>query len=210
MKLQKCVLLVHIVIIMQAADRPKIVLYNSNRDVDAVTKMMSADYQDIICRSDSCVEQQRYIIELLNCYKECENETIAGNRDSFKKQFVMLYNQQTMGFISIIFNRPLTLFGVPTGSIRALAVDQRYRGNGYGADLCNYACNVLKEHGAHKVSVMTTSQDVYHTFYNKLGFKPSAIGSVGKFDPTFFYNKRLVQPQSWSTWGLCVLRRFKR
>jgi ribosomal protein S18 acetylase RimI-like enzyme len=180
---------------LYAADNdnmPPIIPFKTSRDAVAVARMIELDYDHIVGLGDSLKERNRHIGVLLERYAKSEM-----NQNSSCKQLVMREDEKTVGFVDFMFSPPLTRFGVPRGNIIVLAVDQEYRGKSYGAHLCNHACTVLQNRGAHRIKLMTTTEEVWRHFYKHLGFKPN--GSMGKFNPTYFYYKELVPPRSWAT-----------
>jgi GNAT superfamily N-acetyltransferase len=190
---------------LYAADMPPIIPFKSERDAIAVARLLELNYSEVVSRADSLKESKRYIGELLKRYAQNEKD----ERLRFQ-QFVVLQDEKTVGFVDFTFDPPITRFGVPTGAILALVVDQEYRGRSYGTHLSNRACDVLENRGAHKIRVMTTSEEVWKNFYAHLGFRPSMIGSAGKFDPTFFYHKQIVPPRSWATIASLVLHSIRK
>lgn len=187
---------------LHAADIPPIVPFKSERDAIAVARLIELNYDDIVSRADSLKERNRYIGMLLERYAQNEK-----NQNSHFQQLVMIQDQKTIGFVDFMFDQPATRFGVPKGKIFALVVDQEYRGRSYGSHLCNHACDVLTDVGAHKIGLMTTSDEVWKKFYVHLGFKPNVFASAGKFDPTYFYHKEIVPPRSWITIARLLIRR---
>lgn len=190
---------------LYTADIPPIMPFKSDRDAQAVAQLIEQNYDDIVSRADSLTECDRYIKVLLGRYAQNEKD-----ESSHFKQLVMLEDEKTIGFIDFVFDPPLTRFGVPSGRILALAVDQSYRGRSYGAHLCNHACSILEDRGAHKIGLMTTSDEVWKKFYAHLGFKRNAIDSAGKFNPTYFYHKQIVAPRSWATIARLVISCIKK
>jgi len=179
---------------LHAADIPPIIPFKSERDAITVARLIELNYDDVVSRADSLKERTKHINILLTRYAQNEQ-----NENSHCKQFVMIQDQKTIGFVDCMFDPPMTRFGVPSGKIIALVVDQEYRGRLYGSHLCNHACDVLKDMGAHKIGLMTTSDEVWKKFYVHLGFKSNVFDSAGKFDPTYFYHKEIVPPRSWIT-----------
>src|SRR5690606_27865379 len=67
------------------------------------------------------------------------------------------------------------------GSVFYLAVSPRWQGNGYGKLLMEYIEALLIEKGCPKLNIVVrTSNDGVLSFYDKLGYKPDDVVSIGK------------------------------
>lgn len=84
---------------------------------------------------------------------------------------------EVIGTLHLMFLPSISFQGGLRAQVESVRVDTKYRGQGVGNEMMNWAIVRAKERGAHVIQLTThLSRKDAHRFYERLGFKGSHLG----------------------------------
>ena len=99
------------------------------------------------------------------------------DRDPNHELIVAELNEDLIGTLHLMFLPSISFQGGLRAQIESVRVDTKYRSQGIGMEMMNWAIERAKARGAHVAQLTThlTRKDA-HRFYERLGFKGSHLG----------------------------------
>ncbi len=126
----------------------------------------------------------QYINDILELYQQLLPEENIFLNENLLTVFKSIMNKKEYNIIIGIINGKVittcTLLVIPNithnmrpyGIIENVITHAEYRGEGYGAQVINYAKNIALENNCHKIMVQTRRKDErVFRFYKKVGFE---------------------------------------
>ena len=137
--------------------------YNHKTDLNPVKEIIAADYQHLSYNAPKDVDHG-----VSNLIRSCFLNRI-------KTPLVLIYENEVVGFIVFqqkYFNGyQYSLQSEVMGYIELLAINQKYRGKGFGKMLVNKAQEELQNTGQTSLILNCINQESFG-FYKKCGFQP--------------------------------------
>lgn len=150
---------------------------NPNESLLTFRRATRADVPDIVrLLSDDDLGQQRERCEtpLPQVYYTAFEEI---DQDIHNQLVVIEQNGAIIGTLQLTFLPSLSFQGGKRAQIESVRVDGRFRGQGIGQKLCQWAIEQARQAGCHTVQLTTNaSRADAHRFYQRLGFVPSHVG----------------------------------
>ena len=139
-------------------DRNPIYDFNPSRDTKPILDLFDKNWHWLIANEGSSPAFY------LKYRTPSENPAYFGKL----KIKVLREDDQTIGFVAYYMEQP------EEGRLLFLAVDEKYRGKGYGSLLAKYAIKEMIDHmGAQKIGLWTRLSNPAQRIYKKLGFVES-------------------------------------
>lgn len=136
-----------------------------------------ADVPDIVrllADDDLGQQRERYETPLPQVYYTAFEEI---DQDIHNQLVVIEQNGAIIGTLQLTFLPSLSFQGGKRAQIESVRVDGRFRGQGIGQKLFQWAIEQAKQAGCHTVQLTThASRADAHRFYQRLGFVPSHVG----------------------------------
>lgn len=136
-----------------------------------------ADVPDIVrllADDDLGQQRERYETPLPQVYYTAFEEI---DQDIHNQLVVVEQNGAIIGTLQLTFLPSLSFQGGKRAQIESVRVDGRFRGQGIGQKLCQWAIEQARQAGCHTVQLTThASRADAHRFYQRLGFVPSHVG----------------------------------
>ena len=99
------------------------------------------------------------------------------NNDSNHELIVAELGGEVVGTLHLIFLPSISFQGGLRAQVESVRVDSKYRGQGVGNKMMQWAIERARTRGAHLVQLTThKSREDAHLFYERLGFKGSHLG----------------------------------
>lgn len=150
---------------------------NPNESPLTFRRAARADVPDIVrllADDDLGQQRERYEIPLPQVYYTAFEEI---DQDIHNQLVIAEQNGAIIGTLQLTFLPSLSFQGGKRAQIESVRVDGRFRGQGIGQKLFQWAIEQARQAGCHTVQLTTNaSRADAHRFYQRLGFVPSHVG----------------------------------
>ncbi len=139
----------------------------NKNDVSTIVEMIANDELGKLREDFQIPLPQKYYSAFQNILSDPNQELVVIENEKF----------EVIGTLQLSFLQYLTYQGGIRAQIEAVRIHTKYRGQGIGQQLFDWAITKAKERGAHVVQLTTDKKRPEAlSFYEKLGFKASHEG----------------------------------
>lgn len=147
---------------------------NRNLIIKPATRDDVPEIIRLLAQDEIAGSREKYQLPLPQEYFDAF-EKIA--RSESNELVVVEIGGEVVGTLQLTFIPYLTAQGGKRALVEAVFVDERFRGQGVGRRLMEWAIARAREEGCHMVQLTTNKQrPEAHRFYESLGFAPSHTG----------------------------------
>jgi GNAT superfamily N-acetyltransferase len=140
-------------------------------DLPTIIRMLADDFLGS--------QRERYEDPLPECYIKAFHEIDA---DPNNELIVAEIEGEVIGTLQLTYTPSISFQGGKRCTVESVRVDERYRGQGIGREMMQWAIERAKEKGCASIQLTTNNDRVdAHRFYESLGFSKSHIGMKLKF-----------------------------
>jgi len=138
----------------------------NREDLPEIVRMLADDFLG--------ATRERYENPLPESYTKAFEEI---EQDKNNELIVAEKDGEIVGILQITFTPSISLQGGKRATIESVRVDEKYRGQGFGKELMNWAIERAREENCFAVQLTTNAdRKDAHRFYEDLGFKGSHLG----------------------------------
>jgi GNAT superfamily N-acetyltransferase len=124
-------------------------------------------------------QRERYEDPLPESYLNAFREIDANPNNEL---IVAEFDGGVIGTLQLTYTPSISFQGGKRCTVESVRVDERYRGQGIGREMMQWAIERAKEKGCASIQLTTNNDRVdAHRFYESLGFSKSHIGMKLKF-----------------------------
>ncbi len=138
----------------------------NREDLPEIVRMLADDFLG--------ATRERYENPLPESYTKAFEEI---EQDKNNELIVAEKDGEIVGILQITFTPSISLQGGKRATIESVRVDEKYRGQGFGKELMNWAIERAREENCFAVQLTTNAdRKDAHRFYEDLGFAGSHLG----------------------------------
>jgi ribosomal protein S18 acetylase RimI-like enzyme len=135
-------------------------------DLPEIVRMLADDFLG--------ATRERYENPLPESYTKAFAEIDA---DKNNELIVVENDGEVIGTLQVTFTPSISFQGGKRATVESVRVDEKYRGQGIGQELMNWAINRARQEKCVALQLTTNSDRTdAHRFYENLGFKGSHLG----------------------------------